>query len=84
MASYAIAAVQTELKLTLYNREVYSRSDINGVTIIEKDPMGTTWVFSRGLLPTGEAPMQMSSAFFKAQVFKLPILPIMSITTPLD
>jgi hypothetical protein len=46
MASYAIAAVETELKLTLYNREVYSGSDINGVKIIEKDPMGTTWVFS--------------------------------------
>ena len=29
MASYAIAPSQTELKLTLYNREVYAGSDIN-------------------------------------------------------
>jgi hypothetical protein len=46
MASYAITPVQSELKMTLYNKEVYAGPDINGVTIINRQPMGTTWVFS--------------------------------------
>ncbi|KAG2559197.1 hypothetical protein PVAP13_8NG293484 [Panicum virgatum] len=46
MASYAIAPVHSELKMTLYNKEVYAGPDINGVAIINRQPMGTTWVFS--------------------------------------
>ncbi|XP_004975005.2 uncharacterized protein LOC101786391, partial [Setaria italica] len=46
MASYTISPVQSELKMTLYNKEVYAGAGINGVTVINKEPMGTTWVFS--------------------------------------
>jgi len=46
MASYAVAPVQSELQMTLYNKEVYSGRDINGVKITGGHPLGTTWVFS--------------------------------------
>ncbi|RLM69689.1 uncharacterized protein C2845_PM17G14630 [Panicum miliaceum] len=47
MASYAITPVQSELKMTLYNKEVYAGPDINGLrTTTGIQTMGTTWVFS--------------------------------------
>uniref|UniRef100_K3Z295 Dirigent protein n=3 Tax=Setaria italica TaxID=4555 RepID=K3Z295_SETIT len=46
MASYTIDSVQSELKMTLYIKEVYDGPDTNGVTIISRAKMGTTWVFS--------------------------------------
>ncbi|CAO2141776.1 unnamed protein product [Urochloa humidicola] len=46
-ASYSIAPVQSELKMTLYNKEVYSGRETNGVTtLVNGGPIGTTWVFS--------------------------------------
>jgi len=46
-ASYSVAPVQSELKMTLYNKEVYGGRGINGVTtLINQGPIGTTWVSS--------------------------------------
>jgi hypothetical protein len=46
-SSYSVAPVKSELKMTLYNNEVYSGPGINGVTtLVIGGPIGTTWVFS--------------------------------------
>jgi hypothetical protein len=45
--SYSIAPVQSELNMTLYNKEVYGGRGTNGVTtLVNRGPIGTTWVFS--------------------------------------
>jgi hypothetical protein len=42
-SSYSVAPVQSELKMTLYNKEVYSGRGINGVTtLVNGGPIGTT------------------------------------------
>lgn len=39
--------VQSELNMTLYNKEVYGGRGTNGVTtLVNRGPIGTTWVFS--------------------------------------
>jgi hypothetical protein len=46
-SSYSVAPVQSELKMTLYNKEMYSERGINGVTtLVNGGPIGTTWAFS--------------------------------------
>nr|CAB3491981.1 unnamed protein product [Digitaria exilis] len=59
MAYSSTAPAQRELRMTLYNKEVYFGRDINGVTTVGRQPLGTTWV-----------PMRISSATCRAQVFK--------------
>jgi hypothetical protein len=48
MASYTIIPpVQSELKMTLYNKEVYVGRETNGLTTLStRGLIGTTWVFS--------------------------------------
>ncbi|KAF8673241.1 hypothetical protein HU200_048793 [Digitaria exilis] len=46
MANSITAPAQRELRMTLYNKEVYFGRDINGVTTVGRQPLGTTWVFS--------------------------------------
>ncbi|KAF8700201.1 hypothetical protein HU200_034578 [Digitaria exilis] len=46
MAYSSTAPAQRELRMTLYNKEVYFGRDINGVTTVGRQPLGTTWVFS--------------------------------------